>query len=128
MKLGDLLKQSGSNEERAPVLGARSEVERAAAEIKSAMDAMRPKPVPQPRELGCAELGEQIPMDHPGPLASAADEAWFAALHSFQTQLVIILEPSPSAHGWLAVTAQGRTPILLHRFPLGNMPRQNQPF
>lgn len=101
--------------------------------IKATLDASAPKPLPpltnaNERELGAMEKGERIPMDHPAPDATDSDQRWFNSLHSFESQMCIVLEPE-GASAWLAIQANPRqAPILLHRLPLLNCPQPGQPF
>ena len=107
-----------------------------AADIKSTLDSSSPPKLRlpadlPPRELGAMELGEQIPMDHLPPTSSADDSQWFSALHSFQSDLCVILEPN-SPHAWIAVerkdNPRNQKPILLFRLPLANRPSGQNPF
>lgn len=102
-----------------------------AAEIKAMFDASAPKaPAPAPRELGAAQPGEQIPMDHPPADAAEDERIWFSACHSFESEMCIVIEPGEtSEHAWIACRpGQHRTPILLHRLPLINRPCGDNPY
>jgi hypothetical protein len=104
-----------------------------AANIKQVLDATAPKSLPQlsnanDRELGAMENGERIPMDHPAPDAGEEAHLWFHSLHSFESNLCIVIEPSSQA-AWLAIQANPhQAPVLLHRLPLLNRPQSGQPF
>jgi hypothetical protein len=104
-----------------------------AANIKRTLDATAPKPPPQlprstDRELGAMTAGERLPMDHPTPDAPADEKAWFASLHSFSCEMVLVMEPE-SDHGWLAIQSHPtKQPILLMRLPLANRQGAGQPF
>lgn len=99
------------------------------AAIKATLDATAPKaPAPAPRELGAMEPGERVPMDHPAPGSPDADWVWFDSLHSFETDLGIVIEPD-GGNAWLAIRYQpGKPPALLHRFPIIALPNANNPF
>jgi hypothetical protein len=112
-----------------------SEHAAAAARIKATLDATAPKPAPPlpdtgKRELGAmAATGERIPMDHPGEGAPPEEWEWFDSLHSFVTDICIVIEPSPSSHAWLAIKARPwDPPLLLHRLPVVNRPEGKNPF
>jgi hypothetical protein len=102
------------------------ESERAAlaASIKQSMDACAPKVKPPAlRELGALTLGERLPMDQPKEGAPAAEWEWFDSLHSFESDLGIVVDPN-GEQAWIAVQAfQSKPPILLHRLPLLNRKR-----
>jgi len=99
------------------------ESERAAlaASIKQSMDACAPKAQPPaPRELGAITPGEKIPMSHPDQGAPDAEWEWFDSMHSFESDLGIVIDPN-GQQAWIAVQAfQSKPPILLHRLPLLN--------
>lgn len=107
--------------------------ERLAANIKWTLDASAPKPLPpmtnaDRRELGAIEKGERIPMDHPAAEAPEKDWQWFDSLHSFESDLGIVLEPEGQS-AWLAVQCSpGRPPLLIMRLPLLNRPQAGNPF
>ena len=113
---------------------AADEREKLAASIKQTLDAsappMLPKyqpPAPQ-RELGAMEAGERLPMDHPDQGAPDAAWEWFDSLHSFESDMGIVIEPD-SGHAWLAVQArQFQPPLLIMRLPLINRPQSGNPF
>lgn len=102
--------------------------------IKQTLDDLAPKPAPplpnsNQRELGASQAGERIPMDHPP--AGAPKEAWdwFEAMHSFASELGIVLDENNQEFAWLAVRANPYAPpLLLHRFPLINRPSADNPF
>ena len=104
-----------------------------AAAIKRSLDAGAPKtPPPLPyanqRELGAMEKGERIPNDFPPQGAPDADWVWFDSLHSFETDLGLVIEPT-GTHGWIALKAHpSYPPVLLYRLPLINRPETNNPF
>jgi hypothetical protein len=119
----------------ATLIRATDEKEQLAAKIKTTLDATSPKaPRPIPgeniRELGATENGERIPMDTPHPGAADQDFHWFDCLHSFTTDLCIVMDPRDTGAAWLAVVAQRyEPPILLHKFPLCNRPpEESSPF
>jgi hypothetical protein len=110
-----------------------SEKAQIAQTIKATLDATAPKitplaQMPEPRELGAMETGERIPMDHAPE--GTPEAAWTFAVHSFETDLCIILEPSPSPFAWLAVSRKHSTQqtILLQRLPLANLNHASNPF
>jgi hypothetical protein len=92
-----------------------------AASIKQGLDACAPKvKPPAPRELGAMTLGERVPMDQPKEGAPEAEWEWFDSLHSFESDLGIVIDPN-GQQAWIAVQAfQSNPPILLHRLPLLN--------
>jgi len=94
-----------------------------AASIKQTLDASVPKVEPlAQREPGAMTPGEQIPMYHPPASAPEKDWSWFDSLHSFNSDLCLILEPEGD-YGWLALTANPtQPPVLLYRLPLHNRP------
>jgi hypothetical protein len=102
------------------------EIERAAlaASIKQSMDACAPKAQPPaPRELGAITPGERIPMSHPDQGAPDAEWEWFDSMHSFESDLGIVIDPN-GEQAWIAVKAfKTKPPILLHRLPLFNRKR-----
>jgi len=111
------------------VIRASDEKAKMAASIKYTLDELAPKVLPPaPRELGNTQLGETFPMDYP-PQGSAEDALqWFRSLHSFDTDLGIVIDPI-AAQGWIAVKPQGLPkPILLLKLPLLNCPSPGQPF
>ena len=116
-----------------PVIRAEDERPKLAAVIKQALDASAPTMLPKsqppaPRELGATQEGERLPMDHPPQ--GAPDEAWewFDSLHSFESDMGIVIEPD-SGHAWLAVQArQFQPPLLILRLPLLNRPQAGNPF
>ena len=135
MTLAEILaaKKGGGSKPRGSGITITPESEKAAlaAQIKQTFDASAPKAQPPaPRELGAAERGERIPMDHPGPDATEADKAWFSACHALDTRLGIVIEPGETGeHAWIACSAgAGRQPILLHRLPLLHRPTDGNPF
>lgn len=86
-----------------------------------------------PRQLDSGQpTGQQIPMDHPPAGSSEAEQAWWAMRHSLTTDLVIWIEPQPSAHAWIAVQntlMKGGGPLLLlHRLPMSTNPLPGEPF
>lgn len=105
-----------------------------ARSIKKTLDATAPPPKPGSRlpfegerELGGMEKGEQIPMDHPKPDEPEAAQ-WFNCLHSFESEMGIVIEPEGN-HAWVAVvTTASDSPALLLRLPLLNRQGLNQPF
>ena len=117
----------GSN--AAPVIRATDEKAKLAAEIKRTLDETAPKALsPTPRELGSPVKGEEIPMDYPPTGASEREQEWFNSLHSFDTDLVIVIDPTSEA-AWIACKTQGSPkPLLLLKLPLCNLPLHNQPF
>ena len=101
-----------------------------AASIKQSLDACAPKAKPPaPRELGALTQGERIPMDHPREGAHRAEWEWFDSMHSFESEMMIVIDPD-GEHAWLAVQAfKTKPPILLHRLPLLNRKRhESDPF
>jgi hypothetical protein len=141
MKLADILaKKAKTSTAAAAASGIKitpeSEKAQIAKTIKLTLDATAPKimPLTPPaqadprRELGAMEPGERIPMNH-APQGTP-DALWISAVHSFQTDLCIIMEPSPSPFAWLAVSRKHSTqePILIHRLPLANLSHANNPF
>ena len=101
-----------------------------AAIIKQGLDACVPKVKPPAlRELGALTLGERLPMDQPKEGAPAAEWEWFDSLHSFESDLGIVVDPN-GEQAWIAVQAfQSKPPILLHRLPLLNRKRlEAEPF
>lgn len=105
-----------------------------AASIKQTLDATAPKqmpPLPKDdprRELGAMEPGERIPVDHPHQGAPDKAWEWFDSAHSFDTELVIVIEPT-GEHAWIAVQSKKFSPpILLHRLPLCNRKQGPNPF
>jgi hypothetical protein len=101
-----------------------------AASIKQGLDACAPKVnPPAPRELGAMTLGERVPMDQPKEGAPAAEWEWFDSMHSFESDLGIVIDPNGD-QAWIAVQAfQTKPPILLHRLPLLNRKRnESDPF
>jgi len=114
------------------VIRAEDEKAKLAATIKETLDATAPKIQPlasQPRELGAMERGERVPMDYPPQNCTEEEQKWFSSLHSFETDLCIVIDPD-SQHAWLAVKRSNHdsAPLLLHRFPLLNRPQSGQPF
>ena len=111
------------------IIRAEDEKAKLAADIKQTLDACAPKVLPPaPRELGAMEPGERLPVDHPPQGAPDADWEYFDSLHSFETDLAIVLEPT-GGHAWLALTANPtQPPLLLMRLPLLNRPQAGQPF
>lgn len=105
-----------------------------AAKIKESLDITAPKPAPplpnsDQRELGASEPGERIPMDHPPQGAPKEAWDWYEAMHSFASDLGIVLDPNNTEFAWLAVRANPLAPpLLLHRFPLINRPSAGNPF
>ena len=104
-----------------------------AASIKATLDLTAPKPAPplafsEERELGATEKGERLPVDHPA--ANAPLEEWqhFDLMHSFQSDLGIVIDPNGES-AWIAcqVVAK-RPPLLLFRLPLLNRPAGQNPF
>jgi hypothetical protein len=95
-----------------------------AASIKQGLDACAPKvKPPAPRELGAMTLGERVPMDQPKEGAPAAEWEWFDSMHSFESDLGIVIDPN-GEQAWIAVKAfKTKPPILLHRLPLFNRKR-----
>lgn len=95
-----------------------------ASSIKESLDACAPKAQPPaPRELGATIPGEHIPMDHPAQGAPDAEWEWFDSMHSFESDLGIVVDPNGS-QAWIAVQAfKTKAPILLHRLPLLNRKR-----
>lgn len=135
MTLAEILAKKKGGGSAAPGSGLTitPETEKAAlaAQIKGVLDAGAPKAQPPaPRELGAAERGERIPMDHPGPDATEEDRAWFSACHALDTRLGVVIEPGETGeHAWIACsTGAGRAPILLHRLPLLHRPSGGNPF
>lgn len=118
----------------APKITPQSEHAARAAVIKSTLDATAPKlpppaPIEQPRELGATEPGERIPMDHPPEGAPKEAWDWFEAMHSFASELGIVMDANNREFAWLAVRANPvAPPLLLHRFPLINRPTEDNPF
>lgn len=107
-----------------------------AASIKFTLDASSPKlPKAHPpatadtrRELGAMEPGERLPMDHPTSEAPDAAWEWFDSLHSFETDLGIVVDPNGD-HAWLAVNSrQFQPPLLLLKLPLINRKEYGNPF
>jgi len=101
-----------------------------AASIKQGLDLCAPKvKPPAPRELGALTLGERIPMDHPKEGAPDAEWQWFDSIHSFESELGIVVDPN-GEQAWIAVQAfQSKPPILLNRLPLLNRKRsESDPF
>ena len=101
-----------------------------AASIKQGLDACAPKvKPPAPRELGAMTHGERIPMDHPKEGAPDAEWVWFDSMHSFESEMGIVVDPN-GEQAWIAVQAfQTKPPILLHRLPLLNRKRhESDPF
>lgn len=96
-----------------------------ASSIKQSLDACAPKvQPPAPRELGAMTRGERIPMDHPAQGAPDAEWEWFDSMHSFESDLGIVVDPN-GEQAWIAVQAfQSKPPILLHRLPLLNRKRR----
>ena len=92
-----------------------------AASIKESLDTCAPKVKPlAPRELGAMTPGERIPMDHPKEGAPRSEWEWFDSMHSFKSEMGIVMEPEGD-HAWVAVQAfQNKPPILLYRLPLIN--------
>jgi hypothetical protein len=95
-----------------------------AASIKMSMDLCAPKAQPPaPRELGAITPGERIPMSHPAQGAPDAEWEWFDSMHSFESDLGIVIDPNGD-QAWIAVQAfKTKPPILLHRLPLLNRKR-----
>ena len=85
----------------------------------------------QGRQLQSAQAaGDDIPMDYPSENASPEEKLWWQARHAMVQDLVIWLEPGTD-HAWLAVeppSKQVAPLILLHRLPLANNPRPDDPF
>lgn len=96
-----------------------------AAQIKQTLDALSPKAQPPaPRELGATTRGERIPMDHPGQSAPDAEWKWFDSMHSFDSDLGIVIDPS-GEKAWIAVQARKfDPPLLLHSLPIINRKRR----
>ena len=123
-----------SGETNGTVIRAADERGKLAANIKQTLDACAPPMPPkvqapaQQRELGATETGERIPMDQPPQGAPDAAWEWFDSLHSFESDLGIIVDPS-GEHAWLAVQAkQFAPPLLILRLPLFNRPVSGNPF
>lgn len=124
-----------SGETKGMVIRAEDERERLAASIKMTLDASAPKaqaPARESsedrRELGAMEPGERLPMDHPPQGAPESEWDYFNCLHSFTTDLGIVIDLDGQS-AWLAVTGMpNRPPLLLHKLPLFNRPTANQPF
>ena len=110
----------------APTIRKDDEKAKLAASIKMTLDASSPPPKQQPpadtrRELGAMELGERLPMDHPPEGSPDAAWEWFDSLHSFTTDLGIVIEPGESGHAWIAVQSREfQPPLLMFRLPLIN--------
>ena len=107
-----------------------SELASRASGIKQTLDACAPKAKPPaPRELGATQPGERIPMDHPRQGAPDAEWEWFDSMHSFESDLGIIVDPNGEV-AWIAVQGlKTKPPILLHRLPLLNRKRiESDPF
>lgn len=123
-----------SVETKSPVIRAGDERAKMAADIKQTLDASAPlfpkgqPPAPQ-RELGALlPVGETIPMDHPPQDASEAAWEWFRSLHSFESDMGIVIDPI-GEHAWLAVQARAfDQPLLILRLPLFNRPECGNPF
>jgi hypothetical protein len=96
-----------------------------AAEIKQSLDACAPKAKPPaPRELGALQPGERVPMDHPGQGAAEDEWKWFDLMHSFATDLGIVIDPN-GEQAWIAVKARRfDPPLLLHPLPIINRKRR----
>ena len=74
------------------------------------------------------EPGERLPMDHPAPGAPDAAWEWFDCLHSFESDLGIVIDPK-GEHAWLAVQAKSfEPPLLILRLPLLNRRLPGEPF
>ncbi|MEI6279281.1 MAG: hypothetical protein WCQ16_07865 [Verrucomicrobiae bacterium] len=117
------------------VIRAADEKDKLAASIKQSLDACAPRlPKPLPpadtrRELGATgELGERLPVDHPPEGAPDAAWEWFNSLHSFDTDLGIVIEPG-GTHAWMAVQAMTYDPpLLILRLPIVNRVLPGNPF
>lgn len=112
------------------VIRAEDDRARLAADIKRSLDLGAPKVRPQ-RELGEMEKGEQIPMDHPAADAPESEWEWFDCLHSFETELGVVIEPGEQGEAkaaWLALQWGEKRPLLLHRLPVLNRPCAGNPF
>jgi len=110
----------------APTIRKEDEKAKLAASIKMTLDASAPKTQPPAapdtrRELGAMDLGERLPMDHPKEGEPDAAWEWFDSLHSFTTDLGIVVEPGESGNAWLAVQSREfQPPLLILRLPLIN--------
>ncbi len=112
------------------IIKAEDEKKKLAASIKETMDGLAPKiqpPTPEPRELGATEKGERLPFQYPENPSDPDDREWFASMHAFESDLVIVLDPD-SKHAWIAVKRNKHHPfpLLLHKLPLHLLP--SQPF
>jgi hypothetical protein len=90
------------------------------------------KHLPTPRRMDQCEAGEVYPA---GTAENIHGDPWEVARTSFETDLVIWLEPPPNCHAWIAIrreTGDHLPPplILLHRLPLANRrdPNRQDPF
>lgn len=113
------------------VIRAADEKAKMAASIKSTLDNLAPKIMPSlplPRELGAMETGERVPTDYPSPEATIDEKAWFTSLHSFDSDMAIVIDPS-GQQAWIAVRRSkfDPNPLLLLKLPLLKFPSSNQP-
>lgn len=125
-------KQAAASTASAPVIRQADEKVALAATIKATLDGTAPKIQPlasQPRELGATERGERIPMDYPPQDAPEEATKWFRSLHSFATDLCVVIDPE-APRAWIAVAPQGmqHAPLLLYPLPLHNRSLNGQPF
>lgn len=130
--LSEILAKKAARAGTGTVIRAEDEKAKLAASIKSTLDASAPSlpktQPPAPRELGAMEPGERLPMDHPPQGAPDAAWEWFDSLHSFESDLGIVIDPK-GEHAWLAVQAkQFDPPLLILRLPLLNRRLPGEPF
>jgi hypothetical protein len=63
-------------------------------------------------------------MDHPGQGAAEDEWKWFDSMHSFDTDLGIVIDPN-GEQAWIAVKARRfDPPLLLHPLPIINRKRR----
>lgn len=126
--LAELLAAKSAVKSPGTVIRAGDDRARMAAEIKKSLDIGAPKvQPPAPRELGEMERGEVIPMDHPAADAAENEWEWFDSLHSFESELAIVVEPGGEA-AWIALQWRNKRPLLLHRLPVVSRPSSGNPF
>ena len=131
-KLSEILAAKNQPKQEGLKISAADDKAKLAETIKLTLDGLAPKiqpPTPEPRELGAMEEGERIPMDYPSPEASEDELKWFNSLHSFASDMGIVIDPN-GEQAWIAVkqNKHDSRPLLLLKLPLLNCPSSNQPF
>jgi hypothetical protein len=80
----------------------------------------------QNRQLGFAEQGEHIPMEHAG---DGVCPQWQKLAHSFVTDLCIVIAEGHRDEAWLGIwTRDDLRPLLIHKLPLRITPDATIPY